>query len=107
MFYERTFSLRYFRNRFKGGQSTALMIADTAILSASPIVLIDETENAGIDREMALKLLISQDKIILMATHDSLLVSAADHRIAIQNGGIHEVLKTTEEEKELLKLLTK
>ena len=29
-----------------GGQSRALMIADTAILSSSPIVLIDEIENA-------------------------------------------------------------
>ena len=31
----------------------------------------------------------------------------ADHRIVIKNGGIHEVLETTEEEKELLKRLTK
>ena len=36
-----------------GGQSRALMIADTAILSTSPIVLIDEIENAGIDRRKA------------------------------------------------------
>ncbi|MFR5068686.1 MAG: hypothetical protein ACLTE2_01770 [Eubacteriales bacterium] len=37
-----------------GGQSSILMIADTAILSASPIVLDwDEIENAGIDREKA------------------------------------------------------
>lgn len=33
-----------------GGQSRALMIADVACLSASPIVLIDEIENAGVDR---------------------------------------------------------
>ena len=37
--------------RLSGGQSRALMIADTAILSTSPIVLIDEIENAGIDRK--------------------------------------------------------
>ena len=30
-----------------GGQSRALMIADVACLSNSPIVLIDEIENAG------------------------------------------------------------
>ena len=41
------------------------MIADTAILSSSPIVLIDEIENAGIDREKALELLVSEDKIVL------------------------------------------
>lgn len=34
-----------------GGQSRALMIADTAMLSSSPVVLIDEIENAGIDRK--------------------------------------------------------
>lgn len=88
-----------------GGQSRALMIADTAILSASPIVLIDEIENAGIDRKKALDVLVSQDKIVLMATHDPLLALMADRRIVIQNGGIHKVLTTTPEEKEFLKRL--
>ena len=49
-----------------GGQSRALMIADTAILSKSPIILIDEIENAGIDRKKALDLLVSEEKIVLM-----------------------------------------
>lgn len=88
-----------------GGQSRALMIADTAILSSSPIVLIDEIENAGIDRKKALELLVSQDKIVLMATHDPLLALMADRRIVIRNGGIHAILETTPEEKELLKEL--
>ena len=88
-----------------GGQSRALMIADTAILSKSPIVLIDEIENAGIDRKKALELLVSQDKIVLMATHDPLLALMADRRIVIRNGGIHAVLQTTPEEKELIKEL--
>ncbi|MFV0255546.1 MAG: ATP-binding cassette domain-containing protein [Erysipelotrichaceae bacterium] len=90
-----------------GGQSRALMIADTAILSASPIVLIDEIENAGIDREKALELLVAEDKIVFMATHDPLLALMADKRIIINNGGIVEVLKTSPKEKELLKELTK
>lgn len=90
-----------------GGQSRALMIADTAILSASPIVLIDEIENAGIDRRKALELLISQDKIVLMATHDPLLALMADRRIVIKNGGINAVLETTKEEKDLLSELDK
>ncbi|NLL75813.1 MAG: ATP-binding cassette domain-containing protein [Clostridiales bacterium] len=90
-----------------GGQSRALMIADTAILSSSPIVLIDEIENAGIDRRKALELLVSQDKIVLMATHDPLLALMADRRIVIRNGGIHAVLQTTPEEKDLLTDLDK
>ncbi len=90
-----------------GGQSRALMIADTAILSSSPIVLIDEIENAGIDRKKALELLISSDKIVLMATHDPLLALMADKRIIIKNGGISKVLDTNEEEKLLLEELEK
>ena len=90
-----------------GGQSRALMIADTAILSTSPIVLIDEIENAGIDRKRALNLLISEEKIVLMATHDPSLALIADKRIIIKNGGIYKVMETKEEEKSILSELEK
>jgi len=90
-----------------GGQSRALMIADTAILSSSPIVLIDEIENAGIDRKKALNLLVSSDKIVLMATHDPLLALMADRRIVIKNGGISKIIETNNEEKEVLSQLEK
>ena len=90
-----------------GGQSRALMIADTAILSTSPIVLIDEIENAGIDRKKALKLLVSSDKIVLMATHDPTLALMADKRIVIKNGGIARVMTTGDEEKQVLSQLEK
>lgn len=90
-----------------GGQSRALMIADTAILSSSPIVLIDEIENAGIDRKKALELLVSSDKIVLMATHDPTLALIADKRIVIKNGGISEIIETSREEKEKLNELEK
>ena len=85
-----------------GGQSRALMIADTAILSKSPIVLIDEIENAGIDRKKALNLLIGEEKIVLMATHDPTLALIADRRIIIKNGGISKIIETSVEEKEIL-----
>lgn len=85
-----------------GGQSRALMIADTAILSKSPIILIDEIENAGIDRKKALQLLVGEEKIVLMATHDPILALMGDKRIVISNGGIHKVIETTTKEKEIL-----
>jgi ABC-type lipoprotein export system ATPase subunit len=88
-----------------GGQSRALMIADTALLSQSPVVLIDEIENAGIDRKKALKILTGEDKIVLMATHDPILALMADQRIVIKNGGIHKIIQTTEGEKAMLKQL--
>lgn len=88
-----------------GGQSRALMIADTAILSKSPIILIDEIENAGIDRKKALGLLLAEDKIVLMATHDPVLALMGDRRIVIRNGGIYRVIETTEEERTIMSTL--
>jgi ABC-type lipoprotein export system ATPase subunit len=89
-----------------GGQSRALMIADTAYLSSSPIVLIDEIENAGIDRQSALRLLIDKQKIVLMATHDPILALMGDKRIVIKNGGISKVIPTSEKERGNLVRLT-
>ncbi|ADQ14263.1 ATP-binding cassette domain-containing protein [Halanaerobium hydrogeniformans] len=88
-----------------GGQSRALMIADTAILSSSPIILIDEIENAGINREKALELLVGEEKIVLMATHDPILALMGDKRIIINNGGIIDIIETSAEEKELMQEL--
>ncbi len=89
-----------------GGQSRALMIADVACLSASPIVLIDEIENAGVDRLRALALLVSQEKMVLMATHDPLLALSGDRRLVIRNGGIADVIRTSDEERAGLKELS-
>lgn len=88
-----------------GGQSRALMIADSAFLSTSPVVLIDEIENAGIDRRRALNLLVRREKIVLIATHDPILALMAERRIIIRNGGISKVLATSKKEKENLEKL--
>jgi ABC-type lipoprotein export system ATPase subunit len=88
-----------------GGQSRALMIADTAFLSKSPVVLVDEIENAGIDRKKALELLVKEEKLVLMATHDPILALMGSKRIVIKNGGIHEVIETTGDELKSLKYL--
>lgn len=82
-----------------GGQSRALMIADVACIGQAPIVLIDEIENAGVDKRKALELLIKRDKIVLMATHDPLLILQADRRVVIQNGGMAKIITTNEHEK--------
>lgn len=90
-----------------GGQSRSLMIADTAFLSKSPIVLIDEIENAGIDRRKALELLVREEKIVLMATHDPILALMGDKRIVIKNGGIHKIIESSEGERRYLPDLEK
>ncbi len=85
-----------------GGQSRALMIADVACLSSSPIVLIDEIENAGIERETALRLLMENKKIVMIATHDPILALMGQRRLIMKNGGIAAVVERTEREAELL-----
>jgi ABC-type lipoprotein export system ATPase subunit len=85
-----------------GGQSRALMIADVACLSVSPIVLIDEIENAGVDRRQALDLLVKREKIVLIATHDPLLALSSDRRMVVKNGGIVAVLDSCSEERAIL-----
>jgi ABC-type lipoprotein export system ATPase subunit len=82
-----------------GGQSRALMIADTAVLSRSPVVLIDEIENAGIDRQRALDILIGQDKIVLMATHDPILALMGDRRVVINHGAMVSLVEPSEKER--------
>lgn len=84
-----------------GGQSRALMIADVACIGQAPIVLIDEIENAGVDKKRALRLLVNKDKIVLMATHDPLLILLADKRVIIKNGGMNKIITTNENEKAL------
>lgn len=88
-----------------GGQSRALMIADTALLSASPIVLIDEIENAGVDRRKALDLLVKEEKIVLMSTHEPILALMGDKRIVIKNGGMSRIMETSSPERSNLEFL--
>ena len=88
--------------QLSGGQSRALMIADTALLSWSPVLLIDEIENAGVDKRKALDLLLASDKIIVMATHDPVLALAADRRLVFEQGAVAAVLARTPAEDTLL-----
>ena len=82
-----------------GGQSRALMIADTSCLSNSPIVLIDEIENAGIDRKRAVRTLVDRRKIVLMATHDPILALMGERRVVFRNGGIGAIITTSDAER--------
>lgn len=92
--------------QLSGGQSRALMIADAACISDSPIVLVDEIENAGIDRKKAVELLARRSKIVLISTHDPLLALEADRRLVIRGGGIVAVLERTPQEEACLRELS-
>lgn len=90
-----------------GGQSRALMVADVAIISDSPIVLIDEIENAGIRKHDALKVLSGHGKIVMVVTHDPVLALMTNRRIVMKSGGMEKVLATSKPEKSLSKKLNR
>lgn len=85
-----------------GGQSRALMIADVAIISKAPIILVDEIENAGIDRDKAMEFLVGEGKISLVATHDPLIALRADKRVVLKNGAMVKVINRSKDESHAL-----
>lgn len=93
-------------NLLSGGQTRALMIADIALICDSPIVLIDEIENAGIDKERALSLLCKQDKLVLVVTHDPHTALMSPWRIVMGNGAIQQIVARTKEEEALFHTLS-
>lgn len=88
--------------QLSGGQSRSLMIADVALVSDSPIVLIDEPENAGVDKNAIINLLAAKGKIVFVSTHDPVIALSCPERIVIKNGAISSILKRTKEEEKLL-----
>ena len=77
-----------------GGQTRALLIADATIVCNTPIVLLDEVENAGIHRTRALELLRQYRKIFIFVTHDPRIALLSDFRIVMQGGCITQVIRT-------------
>lgn len=84
-----------------GGQMRALLIGDATIICNTPIVLLDEVENAGIHRTRALELLRQYRKIFIFVTHDPRIALLSDYRIVMQGGSITQVLYTDEAERKL------
>jgi ABC-type lipoprotein export system ATPase subunit len=82
-----------------GGQTRALLIADATIICNTPIVLLDEVENAGIHRSRALELLRGYRKIFIFVTHDPRIALLSDYRLVMQCGLVTQVLYTNEEER--------
>ncbi|MDR0500595.1 MAG: ATP-binding cassette domain-containing protein [Coriobacteriales bacterium] len=85
-------------HELSGGQSRALMIADIALVCNSPIVLIDEVENAGINKNAALDALTDSRKLVLIVTHDVQIALMAKQRIVLSGGALSAVITRTEAE---------
>jgi ABC-type lipoprotein export system ATPase subunit len=85
-----------------GGQARALMISETALLSNCRIVLVDEIENAGIDRQRALDLLSGAGMITVLATHDPILSLKSHRRLILSNGAMTKLVETSDIDKKVL-----
>ena len=80
-----------------GGQTRALLIADAIIIGNSPIILLDEIENAGIHRTKAIELLKKYKKIFIFVTHDPRIALLSDFRIVMKTGVIQKIIVKGEE----------
>jgi len=76
-----------------GGQTRALMIADALLVSRTPIILLDEIENAGIFKERVIARLREFARAVLFVTHDRFAALLSDRRIVMRNGAVVSVLE--------------
>lgn len=81
-----------------GGQTRSLLIADAVIIGNSPIILLDEIENAGINKTRALDLLKNYRKIFVFVTHDPTIALLSDFRIVMKNGAMQKLISSSKEE---------
>jgi ABC-type lipoprotein export system ATPase subunit len=78
-----------------GGQTRSLMIADALIIGDTPILLLDEIENAGIFKNRVMQTIQGGNKAVVLVTHDPYLALTVDRRIVMRNGGVHSVIEPT------------
>ena len=82
-----------------GGQTRALLLADAVVIGNSPIILLDEIENAGIHRTKALELLHGFQKIFVFVTHDPRIALLSDRRVVMKNGAMQKEIQAEADEK--------
>jgi ABC-type lipoprotein export system ATPase subunit len=90
-----------------GGQTRSLLIADAVVIGNSPIILLDEIENAGIHKTKALELLKRYRKLFVFVTHDPTIALLSDCRIIMKNGAMQKVIRSNPEEKAAAGILRK
>ncbi len=97
----------YHITSLSGGQTRSLLIADAILISDSPILILDEIENAGINKALIMDLIKKGKKMVFFVTHDPVVALNTDVRIIMKNGAIQKLLTKTETEKILHEKLKK
>ncbi|MGN0098070.1 MAG: ATP-binding cassette domain-containing protein [Candidatus Methanomethylophilaceae archaeon] len=88
-----------------GGQTRSLMISDALLISDTPIILLDEIENAGIYKEAVIESLRDMHKAVIFVTHDPYVSMITERRIVMRNGEVVEVIDSTGSENKAIKLV--
>ncbi len=89
-------------NALSGGQTRSLMVADAITISNTPLILLDEVENAGIFKNRVIETLKEYNKALIFVTHDPMVSLMSDRRIVMKNGGVSAVLEPNGREEEAL-----
>jgi ABC-type lipoprotein export system ATPase subunit len=85
-----------------GGQTRSLLIADAILIGQTPILLLDEVENAGINKERVITCLREYKKAVIFVTHDPYLSLITDRRIVMKNGAVAAVLEPGNRERDII-----
>jgi len=88
-----------------GGQTRSLLIGDAVVIGNSPIILLDEIENAGIHKTKALELLKKYDKLFVFVTHDPTIALLSDYRVIMKNGAMQKIVQSNPEERPAAEVL--
>lgn len=86
-----------------GGQTRSLFIADAVVISDTPIILLDEVENAGIFKDRVIETLRERHKAIIFVTHDPYVALLTDRRIVMGCGAVQKILTPGNGEQEALR----
>ena len=89
-----------------GGQTRSLLIADAILIGQTPILLLDEIENAGINKERVITCLREYQKTVIFVTHDPYLALITDRRIVMKNGAVSAVLEPKGRESGIISTVT-
>ena len=89
-----------------GGQTRSLLIADAILIGQTPILLLDEIENAGINKERVITCLREYQKTVIFVTHDPYLALITDRRIVMKNGAVSAVLEPKGRESGIIATVT-
>lgn len=90
-----------------GGQTRSLMVADAILVGSTPVIILDEVENAGIFKDRVIEVLRTYRKAVVFVTHDPLVALMCDRRIVMRNGTVVRVIERTGREDEALSAVKK